>query len=315
MKVTIIGAGNVGATCANLLAQKNIVREIILIDIKKDVALGKALDIWQSASILSFSTKIKSSDQYEQTKDSQIVVITSGVTRKKGESREDLIRSNAKIVNSVMQNALKYSPEAIFIIVSNPLDLMSYVAYKCAKKFNPSISHHRIIGMAGTLDVARYKAFLALELNCSPNDIQALLLGSHGDTMVPLIRYTTLLSIPISELLQKDKLEVIIERTKKGGGELVSLLGTSAWYAPGASIVEIIEAIIKDSKKAISCSVWLDGEYGMKSIYLGVPVIVGEKGIEKIIELNLNEKEMYLLKSSGNSIKENIKKIEEMNLF
>lgn len=300
MKVTVVGAGNVGATCADVLAHKDFLQEVVLLDIKEGVSEGKSLDIWESAAINEFSTRlIGATNDYSRTAGSQVVVITSGLPRKPGMSRDDLISTNASIVKSVTENVIKHSPDAIIIIVSNPLDVMTYCAYLTAK-----IDSSRVFGMAGILDTARYKAFLADEIGCSPKDIQAVLMGGHGDTMVPLPRYTTVGGIPVTELVKEDKLNAIIERTQKGGGEIVNLLGTSAWYAPGAAAAQMVEAVAKDEKRIFPCCAWLTGQYGLKDIYLGVPVVLGKKGIEKIIELQLNEQEAELLKTSAGHVKE-----------
>lgn len=309
MKVTIVGAGNVGATCADVIAQKELVNELVLLDIKENFAEGKALDIWQTAPVNLYDTRITgSTNDYSKTANSDVVVITSGLPRKPGMSRDDLISTNAGIVKHVTENILKYSPNAIIIIVSNPLDVMTYCAYLTAK-----IDSKRVFGMAGILDTARYRAFLAEELNCSPKDIQAVLMGGHGDTMVPLPRYTTVAGIPVTELIAKEKLDEIIERTKKGGGEIVNLLGTSAWYAPGASAAQMVEAIVRDQKRIFPVCAWLQGEYGLKDIYLGVPVKLGKNGIEQIIELKLNDEEKQLLNDSAKSVKEVMAVLDTMN--
>ena len=276
MKVTVIGAGNVGATCANVLAHKDFLQEVVLLDIKDGTAEGKSLDIWQSAAIENYSTTVIGvTNDYAASANSDVVVITSGLPRKPGMSRDDLISTNAGIVGSVTENVLKYSPNTIIIVVSNPLDVMTYCAYLTA-----GIDSKRVFGMAGILDTARYKAFLATELKTSPKDIQAILMGGHGDTMVPLPRYTTVGGIPVNELIEKDKLDAIIQRTKSGGGEIVNLLGTSAWYAPGAAAAQMVEAICKNENRIFPCCALLNGEYGMKDIYLGVPVKLGRNGIE-----------------------------------
>jgi malate dehydrogenase len=309
MKVTVVGAGNVGATCADVIAHKELVNEVVLLDIKENFAEGKALDIWQTAPVNLYDTRITgSTNDYSKTANSDVVVITSGLPRKPGMSRDDLISTNAGIVKGVTENILKYSPDAIIIIVSNPLDVMTYCAYLTAK-----IDSSRVFGMAGILDTARYRAFLAEELNCSPKDIQAVLMGGHGDTMVPLPRYTTVSGIPVTELISKEKLDAIIERTKKGGGEIVNLLGTSAWYAPGASAAQMVEAIVRDQKRIFPVCAWLQGEYGLKDIYLGVPVKLGKKGIEKIIELKLNDEEKKLLAESAKAVKEVMDVLDNMN--
>jgi len=309
MKVTVVGAGNVGATCADVIAHKELANEVILVDIKENFAEGKALDIWQTAPINMYDSRVKgSTNDYSMTAGSDVVVITSGLPRKPGMSRDDLIATNAGIVKSVTENVIKHSPNAIIIIVSNPLDVMTYCAYLTAK-----IDSKRVFGMAGILDTARYKAFLAEALNCSPKDIQAVLMGGHGDTMVPLPRYTTVGGIPVTELIAKDKLAAIIERTKKGGGEIVNLLGTSAWYAPGAAAAQMVEAIVRDQKRIFPVCALLNGEYGLKDIYLGVPVKLGKNGIEEIIELKLNADEKKLLDDSAKSVKEVMNVLDNMN--
>lgn len=310
MKVTVVGAGNVGATCADVLARKEVANEIVLLDIKEGFAEGKALDIWETSPILSFDSRVTgSTNDYTKTANSDVVVITSGLPRKPGMSRDDLIATNAGIVKMVTENVIKHSPNAIIVIVSNPLDVMTYCAYLTAK-----IDSSRVFGMAGVLDTARYRSFLALELNVSPKDIQAVLMGGHGDTMVPLPRYTTVGGIPVTELIEKDKLDAIIERTKTGGGEIVKLLGTSAWYAPGAAAAQMVEAIIRDQKRVFPVCTWLQGEYGMNDIYLGVPVILGKNGVEKIIELQLNDEEKALLNESAEHVRQVMRVLDDMNV-
>ncbi len=300
MKVSVIGAGNVGATCADVIAHKELANEVVLLDIKENFAEGKALDMWQTAPVNMYDSRITgSTNDYSKTAGSEVVVITSGLPRKPGMSRDDLIATNAKIVKSVTEQVIKYSPDAKIIVVSNPLDVMTYCAYLTAK-----VDSSRVFGMAGILDTARYRAFLATELNCSPKDIQAVLMGGHGDTMVPLPRYTTVGGIPVTELIAKDKLDAIIQRAKVGGGEIVNLLGTSAWYAPGAAAAQMVEAIVRDQKRIFPCCAWLQGEYGLKDIYLGVPVKLGKNGIEEIIELKLNDEEKALLNTSATAVKE-----------
>jgi malate dehydrogenase len=300
MKVTVVGAGNVGATCADVLAYKEIANEIILVDIKKGLSEGKSLDIFQKSPINLYDTKIVgSTNDYSKTKNSDVVVITSGLPRKPGMSRDDLIETNAKIVKSVTENIIKYSPDCILIIVSNPLDVMTYQAHLISK-----FPRERVMGMAGILDTARFRAFLAEELNVSPKDIQSLLLGGHGDTMVPLPRYTTIGGIPVRELIKDKRLNEIIERTKFGGGELVKMMGTSAWYAPGAAAAQMVESIIRNQKRIFPVCVKLDGEYGINDCYLGVPVVLGSNGIEKIIELKLQPSEKKLLDESRIHVKE-----------
>ncbi len=310
-KIAIIGAGNVGTTVADLVAQKDLANEVVLLDIKKGVAEGKALDIWETSPILSFNTRVRGvTDDYSATADSDIVVITSGLPRKPGMSRDDLIRTNAKIVTEVTSNAVKYSPNAIIIVVSNPLDVMTYAAYKVAKK-----SPNKVFGMAGILDTGRYSAFIAEALNISPKDIHGLLLGGHGDTMVPLPRYTSVNGVPVSQLLSKEKIEQIVERTKKGGGELVALMGTSAWYAPGSAVAKMIEAIVKNQRRIFPVCAYLNGEYNLSDIYLGVPVILGKEGIEEILEIELNEEEKVLMNNSANAVKKVLDDFDKMNLL
>ena len=300
MKVTVVGAGNVGATCADVLAYREVCNEIVLVDIKEGLSEGKSLDIFQKAPINLYDSKTTgSTNDYTLTSNSDVVVITSGLPRKPGMSRDDLIGTNAKIVTSVTENIIKYSPNCIIIIVSNPLDVMTYQAHLTSK-----FPRERIMGMAGILDTARFRAFISEELNVSTKDIQALLLGGHGDTMVPLPRYTTVSGIPVTELIEDEKLNDIIERTKFGGGELVKLMGTSAWYAPGSAAAQIGEANIKDQKRIFPVSIKLEGEYGIDDCYLGVPVVLGSNGVEKVIELNLNSEELKLLEESRQHVKE-----------
>jgi malate dehydrogenase len=299
-KVTVVGAGNVGATCADVLAYKEIATEIVLVDIKENFAEGKALDIWQKAPIDVYDSRtIGSTNDYSKTANSDVVVITSGLPRKPGMSRDDLIETNAKIVNVVTENVVKYSPNAVIIVVSNPLDVMTYVSHLKSK-----LSRNKVMGMAGILDTARYRAFLAEALNVSPKEIQAMLLGGHGDTMVPLPRYTTVGGIPVTEMIDEAKLNAIVERTKVGGGELVKLLGTSAWYAPGSAAAQMVEAIVKDQRRVVPVCIKLEGEYGINDCYLGVPVILGKNGVEKVIELKLTPKEMELMQTSRKHVKE-----------
>ena len=308
MKVTVVGAGNVGATCANVIAHNELANEVILLDIKEGIAEGKSLDIWQTAPINLYDTRVKgSTNDYAATAGSDVVVITSGLPRKPGMSRDDLIATNAGIVKSVTENIIKYSPNTIIIVVSNPLDVMTYCAY-----LNSGLDSKKVFGMAGILDTARYRAFLAEALNCSPKDIQAILMGGHGDTMVPLPRYTTVSGIPVTELIAADKLEAIVQRTKVGGGELVNLMGTSGWYAPGAAAAQMVEAIVRDQKRIYPVCAWLQGEYGMKDIYLGVPVKLGKNGIEEIIELQLNDAEKLLLTNSAIAVKEVMSVLDNM---
>lgn len=309
-KVTVIGAGAVGASCADAIAQKDICKEVWLVDIKEGVAEGKALDLWESAPVMGYDTRVKgSTNDYSKTAGSDVIVITSGVPRKPGMSRDDLISINAKIVKTVTEQAIAASPDAIIIVVANPLDVMTYQAYKAA-----GIDSKKVMGMAGILDTARYRAFLAEELDCSPKDFNALLLGGHGDTMVPLPRYTTVSGIPITELIDSEKLDAIIARTKKGGGEIVKMLGTSAWYAPGYAAAQMVEAILLDQNRIFPVCSWLTGEYGIEDLYLGVPVKLGKGGIKEIIELELDKDELKMLHDSAAAVRGVKEVLEAMDL-
>jgi malate dehydrogenase len=309
-KVTVVGAGNVGATVANVLAHKDIVKEVVILDIKGEFAQGKALDSWQQAPIDYYSTRLVGTSDYADTADSDIVVITAGIPRKPGMSRDDLITTNAKIVVSVVNSIKEHSKDPIIIVVSNPLDVMTYAAFK-ASGSNSS----KVFGMAGILDTARYRAFLATALDVSPKDIQAVLMGGHGDTMVPLPRYTTVAGIPVTEMISDDELDAIVERTKKGGGELVGLMGTSAWYAPGAAAAQMVESIVKDEGRIFPVCALLNGEYGISDMYLGVPVKLGKEGITKTIELELNDDEMALLNESADSVRSVMDSFNKMGLI
>lgn len=310
MKVTVVGAGNVGATCANVVAHKELANEVVLVDIKEGLSEGKALDMWETAPIMPFDSKpVGSTNDYEATKGSEVVVITSGMPRKPGMSRDDLIATNAEIVKTVTENVVKHSPNAKLVVVSNPLDVMTYCTYLTANK-----APNEVFGMAGILDTARYRSFLAEELDVSPKDIQAVLMGGHGDTMVPLPRYTTVAGIPVTEMIDRSRLDEIIERTQKGGGEIVNLLGTSAWYAPGAAAAQMVEAIVRDQKRVFPVCAWLQGEYDMEDLYLGVPVKLGKEGVEKIIELDLNDEEREKLNTSSDAVREVMGVLDNMNL-
>lgn len=309
-KVTVVGAGNVGATVANVLAHKDIVKEVVLLDLKGDLAKGKALDSWQQAPIDYYSTALKGTDDYADTAGSDIVVITAGIPRKPGMSRDDLISINAGIVTSVTKSILEYSENPIIIVVSNPLDVMTYAAFKAS-----GLDKTKVFGMAGILDTARYRAFLATALDVSPKDIQAVLMGGHGDTMVPLPRYTTVAGIPVTEMIDAETLEAIVQRTKDGGGELVKLMGTSAWYAPGAAAAQMVEAIVKNENRIFPCCALLEGEYGINDMFLGVPVKLGKNGIEQLIELQLNEDEMALLNDSAKHVAEVMDTFNGMGLL
>lgn len=302
-KVTVVGAGNVGATCAHWIASREIA-DVVLIDILDGVAKGKALDLAEAAPVMKFDLKMSGGSDYALSANSDVVVITAGVPRKKDPvtgqfpSRDDLVRTNQKIVGEVAREVAKYSPNAILIIVSNPLDAMCHVALH-----ETGFPANRVIGQAGALDTARYKAFLAEALNVSVRDIHGIVLGGHGDEMVPLPRHTSVAGIPVRELLPEDKLQAIIERTRKGGGEIVGLVGVSAWYAPAAGTVEMVEAIIRDQKRVIPSAVLLNGQYGYDGLFVGVPVVLGKDGVEKIIEMDLNDEEKAMLEKSANAVK------------
>jgi malate dehydrogenase len=300
-KLSIIGAGFVGATAAHWAAEKEL-GDVVLMDILEGIPQGKALDLFEASPIEGFDARVVGTNEYEATKDSDVVIITSGVPRKPGMSREDLLEINQKIIESVVTKVVEKSPKAILIIVTNPLDTMTYLAYK-----RSGIPKERVMGMAGILDTARFRAFIATELGISVEDIQALILGGHGDEMVPLPRYTTVSGIPLSQLLPKEKIDRLVDRTRKGGGEIVNLLKTgSAFYAPSAGIVQMAEAILKDKKRILPCCVYLDGAYGLKDICFGVPVKLGASGVESIIELQLTEEEKALVAKSAESVRKSI---------
>jgi malate dehydrogenase len=300
MKVTVVGAGAVGATCADNITRKELAEELVLLDIKEGLAEGKAQDIMQSAALLGFDTRVTgSTNDYSKTAGSRVVVITSGLPRKPGMTREELIGTNAGIVKTVAENILKYSPEAILIIISNPMDTMTYLTLK-----ETGLPKERIIGMGGTLDSARFKYQLSRHLGCSPADLNALVIGGHGDTtMIPLIRFATWNSIPVTKLLSEEKQKQIVADTMVGGATLTKLIGTSAWYAPGASGAALVESIVRDEKKLFTCCVYLDGEYGQKDICLGVPVTVGKNGWEKIIPFDLSADEKGMFSKSAEAVR------------
>ncbi len=311
MKITIIGAGNVGATCANVLAHKELANQIVLLDIVEGVAEGKSLDMWQTASVNVFDTRIVGvTNDYLATKGSSVIVITSGIPRKPGMSRGDLISTNARIVKEVTEKVVKYSPTAIIVVVSNPLDVMTYVAFLAAHK-KPC----EVFGMAGILDSARYKTFIAEALDVSPRDVSALLLGGHGNSMVPLVRYTSVGGIPVTQLLDKAVLDKIVDRTRNGGGELVKLMGTSAWYAPGAAAAAMVEAIVRDQRRIMPVCAHLNGQYGLSDLYMGVPVKLGKRGIIDIIEIDLNDEERGMLNESAKDVRELMDELNTLNLF
>jgi malate dehydrogenase len=298
-KITVIGAGNVGATAAHWAASKEL-GDVVLLDISEGMPQGKGLDLFQASPVELFDARIKGTNDYADTANSDIVIITAGLPRKPGMSRDDLLAMNQKIMQACAEGAAKASPNSIFIIVSNPLDAMCHVA-----KSVSGFPKERVVGMAGILDTARYRAFLAEATGYSVKDIQALVLGGHGDTMVPLISYTSISGIPITQLIAKDKLDAIVDRTRKGGGEIVALLKTgSAYYAPSAAAVQMAESILKDQKRILPCAAYLEGEYGINGLYVGVPVVLGAKGVEKIIEVKLTAEEKAALDKSAASVKE-----------
>lgn len=305
-KITIVGAGNVGATAAHWAAAKSL-GDVVLVDIIEGMPQGKALDLMEAGPMEGFDVNVVGANGYEETKDSDVVIITSGIARKPGMSREDLLNTNKQIVSSVVEQIVAKSPKCVIIIVSNPLDTMTYLAYKVSK-----FPRTRVMGQAGALDVSRYEAFIAMELGISVKDIRAMLLGGHGDDMVPLPRFSTINGIPVTDFLKKDQIDRIVDRTRKAGGEIVALLKTgSAFYSPSLGAVMMAEAILKDERRIIPSCAYLDGEYGLKDICFGVPVILGKNGIEKIIELNLNDEEKALVKKSADAVN---KTIDELGL-
>jgi len=305
-KITIVGAGQVGATAAHWAAEREL-GDIVLLDIIEGLPQGKALDLMEARPVKGFDVNIIGTNDYADTCDSDIAIITAGLPRKPGMSREDLLQKNRVIVEEVVRNLTKTSPNCFLIIVSNPLDTMSYLAYKIS-----GFPKNRVMGMAGILDSARFRTFIAMELNVSVEDVQAFVLGGHGDSMVPLVRYSTVAGIPVTELIPKDRISTIVERTRKAGGEIVSLLKTgSAFYSPSAAAVQMAEAIIKDKKRILPCSVYLEGEYGLNDIFFGVPVILGKEGVEKIIEVKLTDEEKQAVEISAKEVK---KSIQSLNL-
>jgi len=299
-KITVVGAGNVGATAAQRVAEKELAREVVLIDVVEGIPQGKALDQWETAPVEGFDSRVIGSNGYEEAAGSGIFIVTAGIARKPGMSRDDLLNTNAKIVREVSENIKRVAPDSIIIMVSNPLDVMCYVAKEAS-----GFPRERVIGMAGVLDTARYRSFLALELDVSVEDIQAMVLGGHGDTMVPLISYTTVSGIPITQLVPQDRLEAIVQRARTGGAEIVQYLKTgSAYYAPSAAAVQMAEAIVKDKKRILPCSAWLEGEYGMSGLFLGVPCKLGRNGLEQIIEVELTVEEQAALEKSADAVRE-----------
>ncbi len=305
MKITVIGAGNVGATTAQRIADKELAHEVVLVDIAEGIPQGKGLDMFQSMPVEGSDTRITGTNGYAETAGSDYVIITAGLARKPGMSRDDLLAKNAAIVKSCAENAFEQSPNATFIIVSNPLDVMTYVAQKAT-----GLPRNRVIGMAGVLDTARYRTFLAMELNVSVEDINAFVLGGHGDSMVPLPRFTTVAGIPIEKLISQDRIDAIVQRTRSGGAEIVEFLKTgSAYYAPSASAVEMVKSIIRDKRRILPCAVEMKGEYGLNDVVIGVPVKLGKNGVEEIIEIELSDEERAALHSSADAVKETIAKL------
>ena len=303
-KITIVGAGNVGATAAHWAAEREL-GDIVLLDIVEGIPQGKALDLMEARPVEDFDVTITGTNNYEDTKDSDVVIITAGLPRKPGMSREDLVQKNREIVEAVTRQIVAHSPQCFIIMVSNPLDTMAYLAYKVS-----GFSRNRVMGMAGVLDSARFKTFIAMELNISVEEVQAFVLGGHGDEMVPLIRYSTVAGIPISQLIAEDRIQAIVERTRKAGGEIVNLLKTgSAFYSPAASAVQMPEAILKDKRRILPCAVYLQGEYGLHDLFFGVPVILGADGAEKIIEASLTAEEKAAVEKSAREVKESITKL------
>jgi malate dehydrogenase len=299
-KITVVGAGNVGATTAQRIAEKELARTVVMVDVAEGIPQGKGLDQWQSAPIEGFDSRVIGSNGYDETEGSEVVVITAGIARKPGMSRDDLLNTNAGIVKQVSENVKRTSPDAIVIVVSNPLDVMCYVAKQVT-----GFPRERVIGMAGVLDTARYRAFLAEAMDVSVRDIQAMVLGGHGDTMVPLISYTSVSGIPVTQLLAKDKLDAIVDRTRNGGAEIVKHLKTgSAYYAPSAGAVQMVEAIVHDQRRILPCAAWLEGEYGMNGLFLGVPCKLGKGGLQQVIEVELTGDERAALEKSAQAVRE-----------
>ena len=305
-KITVVGAGNVGATAAQRVAEKNLARTVVMVDVVEGVPQGKGLDQWQSAPIEGFDSRVVGTNGYDAAAGSELFIVTAGIARKPGMSRDDLVKTNAGIVGSVAREIARVAPQSIIIVVSNPLDVMCAVAMKAS-----GFPRERVIGMAGVLDTARYRAFLAEAMSVSVEDIQAMVLGGHGDTMVPLVSYTTVSGIPVTQLLPKDKLEAIVTRTRNGGAEIVNFLKTgSAYYAPSAAAVQMAEAIVLDKKRILPCSAWLTGEYGLTNVFCGVPCKLGRQGLEQILEVTLTAEERAELHKSAQSVSDTMKVLE-----
>jgi malate dehydrogenase len=297
-KVTVVGAGNVGATCAQVLATRDYA-DVVLVDIKENLPQGKALDLNQLGAVLGFEPRVTGSNGYEETAGSDVVVITAGLPRSPGMSRDDLVTTNEKIVGSVTEQVVAQSPDAILVIVSNPLDAMCHVAKNVS-----GFPKERVVGQAGILDTARFRTFIAWETGASVKDVQALVLGGHGDQMVPVVSATTVGGVPLTQLVPQERIDAMVERTAKGGGEVVQLLGTSAWYAPGAAAAQMVDAIVLDEKRILPCTALLEGEYGIDGLYMGVPVKLGADGVEEIVEVELTERERALLEASAEAVRE-----------
>ena len=307
-KITVVGAGHVGATCSQLLSQKELAREVILVDIAEGIPQGKGLDQWESAPIEGFDSRVTGSNDYESSVGSDIFIVTAGIARKPGMSRDDLLKINAGVIRAVTSEIKRVAPDSIIIMVTNPLDIMAQVALETS-----GFPRERVIGMAGVLDTARYRSFIALELDVSIEDIQALVLGGHGDTMVPLASYTSVSGIPLAQLLPQDRIDALVERTRKGGGEIVGYLKTgSAFYAPAAAAVQMAEAIVKDKRRILPCAAWLQGEYGMSDLYLGVPCMLGENGLERIIEVELAAEEKAALETSAEHVRSTVAALQAL---
>ena len=307
-KITVVGAGHVGATTAQGIARRHLAREVVMVDIAEGIPQGKGLDMWESAPIEGFDARLIGSNGYEESAGSSVVVITAGIARKPGMSRDDLLKTNANIVGDVAGRVKETSPDAIIIMVSNPLDVMAYVAMQ-----ETGFPRERVIGMAGVLDTARYRSFLAMEMDVSVEDIQALVLGGHGDTMVPIPSMTTVSGIPVTHFIEPDRLEEIVDRTRKGGAEIVGYLKTgSAYYAPAAAVVQMAESIVLDKKRILPCAAWLEGEYGQDGIFLGVPCKLGRNGLEEIIEVDLTDDERAALGKSADAVRETMSALEAL---
>ncbi|MEQ8331427.1 MAG: malate dehydrogenase [Longimicrobiales bacterium] len=308
-KITVVGAGHVGATCSQLLAMKELAQEVVLVDIAEGIPQGKGLDQWESAPIEGFDSRVTGTNGYDAAAGSEIFIVTAGIARKPGMSRDDLLKTNANVIGSVSKEIKRVAPDSIVIMVTNPLDVMAQVALE-----STGFPRERVIGMAGVLDTARYRSFIALELDVSIEDIQALVLGGHGDTMVPLASYTSVSGIPLTQLASQDRIDAMIERTRKGGGEIVAHLKTgSAYYAPAAAAVQMAEAIVKNKRRILPCAAWLQGEFGMSDLYLGVPCLLGENGLERIVEVELSDEERAALETSAEHVRATVDALKALS--